>query len=337
MTLKTSIKISDKTIAAGLSPYVIAEAGSNFNQSMDTAKQLIDVAKAAGADAVKFQLFLADQLYPDGGELHDIFKSIELNSDWIPDLQKHAHDQGIEFLASAFDRNSVDVLEEADLPAYKVASSETTNLSLLHYMAAKLKPMIIASGMCDMVDIEEAVNVCVAAGNEEIVLLQCGTMYPLPQELTNLRIMKTFQDRFGCPIGFSDHTLGISAATAAAALGASVIEKHFTLDRSSVGPDHFYALEPGELKTYVNSVHEAQQALGISIKELLPDERNLGRRDGLYAARDIAVGEVLKEMDILVRRPAPGIRARYLSNVIGATAKSTIAKDQPFVWEKLSL
>lgn len=337
MTLKTAIKISNKTIAADHPPYIIAEAGSNFNQSMDTAKQLIDVAATAGADAVKFQLFQANQLYPNGGELYDIFKSIELDSGWVPDLQKHAHDQGIEFLASAFDRKSVDALEAANVPAYKVASSETTNLSLLHYMAAKQKPMIIATGMCDMIDVEEAVNICAAAGNEDVALLQCGAMYPLPQELVNLRVMHAFQDRFGCPVGFSDHTLGISAATAAAALGACVIEKHFTLDRSSEGPDHFYALEPNELKAFVRSVGEAQQALGSPIKALLPDERKLGRRDGLYAARNIAAGEVIKETDITVRRPAPGIRARYLSAVSGATAKCAITKDEPLVWEQINL
>ena len=222
----------------------------------------------------------------------------------------------------------MEVLEEAGVLAFKVASSETTNFSLLYQMASKNKPMIIATGMCDMVDVEEAVNICAAAGNHSVALLQCGSMSPLPSELVNLRVMENFRTRFGCPVGFSDHTLGINAATAATALGASIIEKHFTLNRSSEGPDPLCA-EPEELTSLVSSIKEVHGVLGHGNKVMLDEERKLGRRDGLYAARNISAGDQLLADDIAVRRPAVGIRARYRDNVIGSTARSAISKMKP--------
>lgn len=318
------------------SPYIIAEAGSNFNQSLDTARRLIDVAADSGANAVKFQLFNADRLYPNGGELYDIFKSIELNPDWVPVLDRYAKERGIAFMASAFGRESVDVLEAIEIPAHKIASSETANLPFLHYVASKGRPVIISTGMCDMVDVEEAVNICLGAGNRQVILLQCGAMYPLPPDLANLRVVAAFAERFHCPVGFSDHTLGQAVAAAAIGLGASVFEKHFTLDRASQGPDHFYALEPGELKAYVAALREGHQALGSASKEMLPNERELGRREGLYAARDMAKGEAIREEDIAVRRPAVGLRARYGKMLIGARLTKEVGKDAPLTWDVMA-
>lgn len=334
--LHNNFIIGTDAVGSFASPYVIAEAGSNFNQSLDTARRLVDSAADAGANAVKFQLFRADLLYPNGGEMHKIFKSIELDVDWVPILSQHARDRGIQFLASAFDKGSVDVLESIGTPAHKIASSETTNLGFLHYVASKGKPMVISMGMCDMVDVEEAVSVCVGAGNRKIALLQCGAMYPLPVELANLRVISATATRFACPVGFSDHTLGLTAATTAIGLGATVFEKHFTLDRSSPGPDHFYALEPDELKAYVTALREGHQALGSAVKEMLPKERELGRRDGLHAARNLAAGEQLTAADIVVRRPATGLRARYASSVVGATLKKNLNKDEPITWDSIS-
>lgn len=316
-------------------PYIIAEVGSNFNQSLDTARRLIDVAADSGVNAVKFQLFCADILYPNGGELHDTFRSIELDPGWVPELDQHAREQGIAFMASAFDMGSVDVLEAVETPAHKIASSETANLPYLHYVASKGRPIIISTGMCDMVDVEEAVNVCLGAGNRQVVLLQCGAMYPLPPDLANLRVVVAFAERFRCPVGFSDHTLGHAAAVAAIGLGASVFEKHFTLDRASQGPDHFYALEPGELKTYVAALREGYQALGSPTKEMLPKERELGRREGLYAARDLAAGETLRVEDIAVHCPAIGLRARYGKTLIGARLMRKVGKDEPLDWDAI--
>ena len=333
--LKNQLNIGETTVGGGSDPYVIAEVGSNFDKSLDKAKKLIDVAKEAGANAVKFQLFRADVLYPNRDGLYDIFKSIELDAEWVPVLDKHARDQGLHFMASAFDMVSIDVLEEVNAPAHKVASSETTNLGFLHKLASTGKPMIISTGMCDMVDVEEAVSACLGAGNNQIVLLQCGSMYPLPNKLANLRVIQSLAERFNCPVGFSDHTLDQTAAITAVGLGATVFEKHYTLDKKSAGPDHLYALEPDELKSYVAAIHEAHEALGSGDKQMLPEEKEQGRREGLYIGRNMVKGETITSADIVIKRPAIGLRARYASAVVGATLAKALDKGQPLSWDVL--
>lgn len=335
--LKTEFSIGDRLIGGNAEPYIIAEIGSNFNQDQDVAKRLIDKAAEAGTDAVKFQLFRADVLYPGGGKMYDIFKSIQLDAAWVPELMSHAQDRNIEFFSSAFDPHSVDVLFDAGVRVFKVASSETTQLLLLRYIASKNKPLLISTGMCDVVDVEEAVAVCREAGNTSVALLQCGSMYPLPLELSNLNVINAFAQRFGCPVGFSDHTLGITAAIASVGVGAHVIEKHFTLDKNAEGPDHFYALEPKEFRNYVDSIREAYTALGSGTKELLPKERETGRRDGFYATRNLPIGKTITENDIDSRRPAIGLRVRYRSTVIGARVARPVAKDDPITWDLLSI
>lgn len=334
--LKNELKIAGTTVGGNASPYIIAEIGSNFDKNLDKAKKMIDVAKEAGANAVKFQLFRADVLYPNRDGLYDIFKSIELDAEWVPMLNKHANDQGLHFMASAFDMGSINVLEAVNTPAHKVASSETINLGFLHKLASTGKPVIISTGMCDMVDVEEAVNTCLGAGNDQIVLLQCGAMYPLPNEQANLRVIQSLAQRFKCPVGFSDHTLGQIAAITAVGLGAMVFEKHFTLDKKGAGPDHFYALEPDELKSYVAAIREAHEALGSGEKQMLPKEKELGRREGLYLGRNMAKGETITAADIVIKRPAVGLRARYASAVVGATLTQALDKDQPLSWDVLT-
>ena len=336
LPLEPEFEVAGKRVAMGAPPFVIAEAGSNFDQNLDTACRLIDAAADAGADAVKFQLFQAESLYPEGTDGYQAFKAVELNPDWVERLDSHAKGRGIPFLASAFDAQSVEVLESIDVPAHKIASSEATNRSLVAHVAATGRPILLSTGMCDMVDVHEAVDLCVAAGNRRVVLLQCGTLYPLPPAAANLRVMDLFRRTFGGPVGFSDHTLGTAAAVAAAARGAAVIEKHFTLDRSAKGPDHSYALEPSELKRLVTEVREAHEALGAPVKEMLPEERRFGRRDGLYAARDIGQGDTISAADIAVRRPAVGLRARHREAVSGARARRSIAAGDPIAWEDVA-
>ncbi len=334
--LKNQIKIENTLVGVDVAPYVIAEVGSNFDRNLDKARRMIDVAKESGANAVKFQLFRADVLYPNKNDLYDIFKSIELDAEWVPLLNKHARDQGLHFLSSAFDMGSVDVLEAIKTPAHKVASSETSNLGFLHKLASTRKPIIISTGMCDMIDVEEAVNTCLGVGNNQVVLMQCGAIYPLPNELVNLRVIQTFLQRFNCPIGFSDHTLDSLAAITAVGLGATVFEKHFTLDKKSTGPDHFYALEPAELKSYIHDIHKAHEALGNGVKQLLPKERELGRREGIYLAQNMAAGDVITSEDIVIKRPALGLRSRYINAILGATLNEAVKKDQALDWGMFS-
>jgi N,N'-diacetyllegionaminate synthase len=333
--LSQTFNVANSLIGGDTPPYFIAEAGSNFDQDLGRARELIDIASEAGADAVKFQLFQADVLFPDGGETHAAFKAVELNPDWVANLAHHASAKGITFLASSFDQESVAALEQVDVLAHKIASSEATNLPLIDKIAATGKPIFLSTGMCDIVDVQETVDRCLARGNPNIALLQCGAMYPLPPEHANLRVMDLFQTMFGAPVGFSDHSLGSALALGATARGAKVIEKHFTHNRSAEGPDHFYALEPDELKTLIAHTKAVFAGLGSARKDLLPSEREFGRREGLYAQLDLSANKIIKEGDIEVRRPALGLRARHLQVVRGMRTTRNIPAGKPLTWDDL--
>jgi sialic acid synthase SpsE len=323
-------------VANGHAPYFIAEIGSNHNQDMDQARRLIDVAAEAGADAVKVQMFSADALYPKEHEMHAVFKAMELDPDWLAPLAAHAADRGMAFFGSAFDRVSVDRLDENGAPAFKVASSEATKTDLLAYMAAKGKPLFLATGMCDMVDVLEAVDTCQRSGNHQVAVMQCAALYPLEPKDANLNVMTLYRDLFGAPVGFSDHSMTHSATLAAVALGASVIEKHITLDCKASGPDHFYAVEPEALKTLLVMIRDVHAALGSRDKQMHALERQYGRRDGLYAARAIRAGTRLTRDDIEIKRPALGIRGRHADAAPGMVAAVDIAEGAPLEWKDLT-
>ncbi|MEX2643869.1 MAG: N-acetylneuraminate synthase family protein [Acetobacterales bacterium] len=329
------ITIAGRPVGARHAPFVIAEIGSNYDQSEDKARRLIDAAAEAGADCVKFQLFRADALYPPGTELNALFKSVELNPDSLPVFAEHARQRGVLFSASVFDADSLRALLDVGVPLLKVASSETTNLPLLRAMAASGVPLLISTGMCELGDVDDAVTVSRGAGNNAICLMQCGAVYPLPPEDCNLRVLDQYVASFGVPVGFSDHTLGIAAPVAAVARGASVIEKHITLDRTDEGPDHSYALEPDDFGRMVDMIREAHAALGGDFKRMLPQERAHGRREGLHAARDLPAGTVLAEADMIEARPAVGVRARHRQAAVGARLGRAVAKGEPVRWEDL--
>lgn len=334
--LETELTIGTRQIANDGRPYVIAEIGSNFDQSLDTARRLIDMAARAGADCAKFQLFEAEALYPKGHQYHELFRSIELNPDWLEPLRSHCTANGLDFMASAFDPKSVIRLAAAGVAGYKIASSETTNLPLVSQMAATGLPIVMSTGMCDLVDVVEAVNACRRSGNRKIALLQCGAVYPLPVEMVNLRVLDVFRSLFACPVGFSDHTLGMAAAIAAVGRGAAVIEKHVTLDRQSPGPDHSFAMEPDEFQNYVHCLREAATALGTCEKDLLPQEREYGRREGLYSTRALTAGHRLSVEDIQAKRPALGIRSRYIGQLAGARLSRDLNENEALQWSDLS-
>lgn len=334
--LEKEFELFGKRVGESHAPIVIAEVGSNFNQDLGIAYDLIENAANTNADAVKFQLFRAEELYPPGSELYDLFKKIELTPDWLPKLQAHARKHEIEFLASAFDIESVDILEDLGVTAFKIASSETTNLRLVHHIASTGKPVIISTGMCDSIDVEEAIDVCIGVGNRKVALLQCGAVYPLPKEQVHLRVISSYIERFACPVGFSDHTRGPAAAVAAVGLGARVFEKHLTLSRDMEGPDHFFATEPDELVTYIELVHEAFSALGKGQKQMLPMEKENGRREGLYATRDLAAGEVIGQNDLVEKRPAIGLSSRYRPFLLGAQLIKAVGSGDPIFWDSVT-
>ncbi len=330
-----NIFIDSIEIGSETRPYVIAEAGSNFNQSLDMAKELIDVAADSGAQAVKFQLFKAELLYPDRGDTYRLFKSIELNEKWVPILKTYSDKKGISFLASPFDIGSVNTLEKINVSAYKIASSEIVDIKLLIEIAKKKKPMIISTGMSDIIDVKEALNTCLLQNNKKVILLQCGALYPIPAEQINLNVLKTYKNLYGGPIGFSDHSMNNIAAIVAVGLGARVFEKHFTLDKELDGPDHSYAIEPNELKKYVSEIQEAFLSLGSEEKNLLERERYEGRRLGLYAAKNISQGDSLTPENVCIKRPAIGIRSRYRQSVLGFNVKINIKKGDPIFWHDI--
>jgi N-acetylneuraminate synthase/N,N'-diacetyllegionaminate synthase len=243
--------IGKRSIGENEPVYIIGEIGSNHNRKIKQAKQLIDIAADCGVDAVKFQLFKTENLYSSDNKLFKIFKENELPFEWLPEIINYSKAKGLTFLASPFDKESVDRLFKLNVVAYKLASSETVNLPLLGHIALKHKPVLISTGMCDLADVYEAIEVVKAAKNEQIALLHCTALYPTPAEHVNLNAMHTLRSAFNLPVGFSDHTLGNEITFAAVAMGARIIEKHFTLNRQLKGPDHSYALEPQELSALV--------------------------------------------------------------------------------------
>lgn len=316
--------------------YVIAEAGSNFDGKLSQAKELIDIAAEAKADAVKFQLFRAAVLYPDATQpVHARVKEVEFPREWIGELQAHAKKRAIDFLATPFDAEAIDVLEKAGMPAYKWGSSETTNHRLLLKVARLKKPVYLSTGMCTMADIAEAVEILDENGCPETTILHCYAVYPTEYKDANLRVIDTLRRAFGKPVGFSDHSLGIALPIAAAALGATVIEKHFTISRKLKGPDHSYAIEPNELKEMVAHIRSVEQALGTDRKAMHPDETAWGRRDGIYARRALKKGDAIRPEDLWIKRPATSIAARYRSSLVGMTAKAPLAEGAPIHWRDL--
>jgi len=262
-------KIGDKLIGEEEPCFIIAEAGVNHNGSIELAKKLIDAAKDAGADAVKFQTFKTENVVVKDaqkaeyqkettgeGSQYEMIKKLELTEEDFRELADYAKEKDIMFLSSPFDKESVDLLNELDVPAFKVGSGEITNLPLLRYIAKKEKPIILSTGMSTLGEIEEALDVIRSEGVEDIILLHCVSNYPARIEDVNLRALGTLKQAFKLPVGFSDHTLGITAPIAAVALGACVIEKHFTLDRNLPGPDHKASLEPEELKEMAKAIRE---------------------------------------------------------------------------------
>jgi N-acetylneuraminate synthase/N,N'-diacetyllegionaminate synthase len=344
------VRIGSRWVGEGEPCYVIAEAGANHNRDLDTGKQLIDVAAEAGADAVKFQTYSAETLYSkhtprfsylegvSARDTWDLIKAIELPREWLAELAAHAAARSIPFLSTPFDHRAIEELAALGVPAYKIASFEIVDLDLIGAAAAKGRPMILSTGLATYEDIADAVGACAAAGNGDVVLLQCASLYPAPPARMNLRAMATMRQAFGLPVGLSDHSLGIHVATAAVALGAAVVEKHFTLDRSLPGPDHPFAIEPGELRDMVRQIRDVEAALGDGRKlGPAPEELEMHEkaRRSLVAARDIPRGTPIDRSMIAVKRPGFGIRPKLAPLVVGRVAKVDIAEDTVLTWEML--
>jgi sialic acid synthase SpsE len=328
---------------------VIAEAGANHNRDLATAKRLIDVAAEAGADAVKFQTYSGRGLYstktPKFKYLapitdrapSELLEDISLPREWQAGLDDYARERGIHFFSTPFDFAAVRELDALDVPVLKIASFEIVDLGLIKAAAATGRPLLISTGMAVMGEIEDALAAALDGGAPAVGLMQCTSVYPAPAERINLRAMATMAGVFGVPVGLSDHSLGTAVPIAAAALGAAFIEKHFTLDRSMTGPDHPFAVEPGELRDMVSGIRAAEAALGDGRKDgPSPEEREemyvLGRRS-LIAARDLPAGTTLTADLITTKRPGFGIAPKYLDLVVGRALKVDVEEDEILLWE----
>jgi pseudaminic acid synthase len=346
------IRIGQRLVGEGQPTYFIADIGANFDGSLDKAKRLASAAKEAGADVVKFQSFLSSSIVsgPSFAKMHlkgvhgtwqkpidQVFREAELPREWHKELFDYCTRIGVTFSSSPYDFEAVDLLYELGVEFFKIGSGEITWHRSLQYISLKGKPMILATGASTLAEIDEALGVIEATGNNQLALLQCITNYPSKIESANINVLKTYQTAFGVITGYSDHSPGDIVVLGSVALGAKVIEKHFTLSKKDKGPDHPHSMEPTEFRQMVEKVRLLEKALGSTRKEVVEEELEtvIVQRRSLHAARDIGKGEILKEEDLIELRPAIGIQPKHKQVVVGRRVKAAIAKHEAICWEHL--
>lgn len=342
------ISIDGRAIGPNQSPYIIAELSANHNGSLKHALQTIDAAHQAGADAIKLQTYTADTMTIDcsreefmikgglwdGYKLFDLYRWAETPFEWHHAMFAHARKLGITIFSTPFDESAVDLLEEMDAPAYKIASFENTDLPLIRYVAKTGKPIIMSTGMASEDEIAEAVQTARGAGCTELVLLHCISSYPAPIDQANVRQLAELGRRFDAVPGLSDHTLGTTASVTAVALGACVIEKHFTLDRENKGPDSKFSIEPVEFQQLCQETHDAWQAVGQAGYERQPaEEQNKVFRRSIYFVRDLAAGAIIGPEDIRRIRPGYGLAPKHYDELLGKRLKVAVEKGTATNWD----
>jgi pseudaminic acid synthase len=344
------IKIAGRPIGPPYSPYVIAELSANHNGKFENAIQIIEEAKKAGSDAVKLQTYKPETITLksdredfkikgglwDGRTLYDLYEEAHMPWDWHKPLFAHARELGITIFSSPFDTTAVDLLEDLNAPAYKIASFEAVDLPLIRYVASTGKPMIISTGMADSEEIAEAIQAARDGGCDELAVLHCVSGYPAPASDYNLRTIPDMIDRFGLVTGLSDHTLDNTTAITSIALGASIIEKHFTLDRSGGGPDDSFSIEPVELANLCQSIKTAWSALGrVDYGRKSSELANAQFRRSLYFVKNLKAGDIVSPEDIRSVRPGFGIPPKYHQRIIGKHVKRDVSLGMPVMWDLL--
>lgn len=344
------IKIGNLLVGSDHKPMVIAEMSGNHNQSLDRAKSIIDAAAKAGAHAIKLQTYTPDTMTIDhhgglftiddkdslwaGRNLYDLYEEAHTPWDWHKPLFDHAKKQGLEIFSTPFDSTAVDFLEDLGVDAYKVASFENTDLPLLRYVAQTGKPVIMSTGLASISDLDDAVNTLRKNGCKDLILLKCTSSYPASPKNTDLLTIPHMSQLFQCQVGLSDHTGGIGAAIGAVALGATVVEKHFTLSRADGGVDAAFSLEPDELKSLVIESERVFQALGkvnYGVQEV--EKKSLRFKRSIYVVKDIAVGEKLTHENIRIIRPGDGLKSKFMDEVIGRMAAKELHRGTPMSWD----
>jgi len=344
------MKINNRNIGVDYLPYIIAELSANHNGSMETALEIIKQAKLCGADAVKLQTYKADTITLnsqneefmihgglwDGQSLYELYEKAHLPWDWHKPLFEYARKLDITIFSSPFDKTAVDLLEDLNTPAYKIASFEAVDLPLIKYVASTGKPMIISTGMADAEEIQEAINAAREGGCKELAILHCVSGYPAPSEDYNLRTIPDMMSRFGLVTGLSDHTLDNTTAITSVALGASIIEKHFTLDRNGGGPDDSFSLEPADLAALCRDSKTAWQALGqVDYGRKASEQGNIQFRRSLYFVKDLKVGDIITEDAVRSVRPGFGLAPKFLDEIIGKKVKIDINKNTATTWDSI--
>lgn len=347
--MEKKIKIGNSLIGDDEKTYLVAEVSANHLQDYHRAEAIIKAAKDAGADAVKLQTYLPDTITLDcdndyfqitqgtiwdGTTLHKLYETAYTPWEWQPKLMKLANELGMECFSSPFDETAVDFMEEMDMPAYKIASFEINDIPLIRRIAKIGKPVIIATGIAYLEDIERAVKVCREEGNEQIILLKCTSTYPSPYEDMNLKVIPNMAQVFNCITGLSDHSMGSTAAVASVALGAKMIEKHLTLSRADGGPDAAFSMEPQEFKKMAEEVRIAEKALGRITYELTEKQKK-SREDGrsLFVVKDIKAGDTFTKENVRSIRPAFGLHTMYYDQILGQKAKTNLPKGTPLNWK----
>jgi len=346
--MRSYIEVGNRRIGEGEPVYIVAEMSANHNQDFDQAVRILHDAKEAGADAVKLQTYTADTLTIrsdkeyfrvsggtlwDGHTLYDLYSEAYTPWEWQTKLKEIADDIGIDLFSTAFDPTAVDFLEQMGVPVHKVASFEIVDIPLIEKMARTGKPLIISTGMATLGEVEEAVQAARRAGATQVALLKCTSAYPAPPEEMNLRTIPHLAEAFGVPVGLSDHTLGIAVPVAAAALGACIVEKHFTLSRDIPGPDSAFSLEPHEFKAMVDAIRTVEKALGevhYGVGEREAQSRVFRR--SLFVVKDMKTGEVFTDENVRSIRPGYGLPPKYLPEILGRRAVRDVEKGTPLRW-----
>ncbi|WP_045966461.1 pseudaminic acid synthase [Flavobacterium sp. 316] len=338
------MKIANFEIHKNSPVFIIAELSANHNGSLETALETVKAAKRAGANCIKLQTYTADTITLDsekpdfvikgtiwdGRKLHDLYKEAYTPWEWHEKIYKAAEAEGLICFSSPFDKTAVDYLENLNTPAYKIASFEITDIPLIEYVASKMKPIIISTGIAELIDIELAVEACKRVGNHNIALLKCTSSYPAPIEEANMCMVKDLAERFNVISGLSDHTMGATVPIVATALGAKIIEKHFILDRSIGGPDASFSMNEEEFTAMVKAVREAEKAIG-NVDYTLTEKQAKGKdfSRSLYIAENITEGEVFTESNLRSVRPGFGLHPKYFNKIIGKKANQKLEKGTP--------
>jgi len=347
--MSSFISINERKIGAGAPTYIIAELSGNHHQDFNQAVSLIHTAKEAGADAVKLQTYTPDTITIDcdteyfrikkgtiwaGKNLYKLYGVAYTPWEWQPELKKIANDLGLDLFSTPFDHSAVEFLKKMDVPAYKIASFEIVDIPLIQKVAQTGKPVILSTGMASLAEIDEAVRTIKTEGNNQIALLKCTSAYPAIPEEMNLKTIPHLAEAFQVPVGLSDHTLGIAVPVAAVALGARIVEKHFTISRSTPGPDSAFSLEPHEFRAMVDAVRQTEKALG-TVNYSVTEHEKASRvfRRSLFAIEDIAEGEIFTERNIRSIRPGYGLSPKYLHEILGKKAIVNICRGTPLQWD----